>query len=348
LDALKPVGHPKPLHRGIHAVARTWRLNALFIGTQAPTTTALGNPLHILSGTFDQSVVPDWIHTPVQGTWLTHDTLLVAMIDGKGLAHLVLYQLDPTYGITSTEIATASGGHILTSPTASSDGMTLYWSEEWLSADNTIHGNIWLQQTVEAEPPLHGYWRQHTITSKQLFRSDEVSFRPQVVNDTLFFLSMNTATSTALATLSPTATPAPTVASTTANEAVEPRVDATIYAPQLDASIHGTLLAVPLDDPSAQPLSMENSNWSSALQAGTRFLLWQSDKGYEMYDAVAKSPVTVGADTVPNDAVFLAVNGDTAVWIVSSDNPTNEADATPTTSTVTFRTFNWPAKGESS
>ena len=73
-------------------------------------------------------------------------------------------------------------------------------------------------------------------------------------------------------------------------------------------------------------------------------MLWQSDKGYEMYDAVAKSPVTVGVGTVPNDALFLAVNGDSAVWMVASDNLTNKADANLTDSTVTFRLFNWPTK----
>ena len=67
-----------------------------------------------------------------------------------------------------------------------------------------------------------------------------------------------------------------------------------------------------------------------------------------MYDVVAKSPVTVGAGTVPDNAVFLAVNGNTAVWIAASDNPVNQADANLTDSSVTFRVFNWPTKDQSS
>jgi hypothetical protein len=65
-----------------------------------------------------------------------------------------------------------------------------------------------------------------------------------------------------------------------------------------------------------------------------------------MYDAVAKSLVTVGAGTIPDDAAFLAVNDDTAIWIVASDNQAHKNDATSTDSSVTFRLFNWPTKAE--
>jgi hypothetical protein len=177
-----------------------------------------------------------------------------------------------------------------------------------------------------------------------------MSFRPEVVNDTLFFLSTKTATATdaAQATpgLTPTVTPivTPATTPTLSNAAIKPRLDPTIYPPQLDEAVRGTLLSVPLDDDTVQPLSTESDDWSSVPQAGTRFLLWQSDKGYEMYDVVAKSAVTIGAGTVPNDALFLAVNGDTAVWIVSSDNSTDKADTSSTDSPVTFRVFNWPTK----
>jgi hypothetical protein len=341
LDAQKP---SKTLSPGIHGLARTWRLNALFIGMQPPPIPGFTDTFPIAAGTFDQSVVANWVHSPIQGVWLTQDTLLVARIDEKGISHLTRYQLDPAHTITSTDIATANKGHILTSPTSNSDGTSLYWAEEWLSSNDTIHSNIWVQQTTDAIPPLHGYWRPHTIVTKSLFRADEASFHPQIVNDTLFFLSTNTDANTAQATPGLTATAAPTVGPAGASASVTSRVDTTIYVPQLDAVIRGTLLALPLDDVSAQPLPMTSDELASALQAGTRFLFWQSDKGYEMYDAVAKSPVTVGVGTIPDDAAFLAVNGDTAVWMVASDNQAHKTDATTTDSSVTFRLFNWPTK----
>src|SRR5207248_1480849 len=233
-------------------------------------------------------------------------------------------------------------GHILTSPTSTSDGTTLYWAEEWLSTDDTIHSNIWVQQTTGAMRPPRGHWQPHMIITRHLFRADEASFHPEIVNDTLFFLSTNTAANTAQATPGLTATAAPTVGPTAATPPVTSRVDTTIYVPQLDAAIRGTLLALPLDDVSAQPLPMTSDGLASAPQAGTRFLFWQSDKGYEMYDAVAKSPVTVGVGTIPNDAAFLAVNDDTAVWVVASDNRAHRPDANATASSVTFRLFSWP------
>ena len=348
LDALKPIGHTKIPHPGIQALSRTWRLNAQFIGTQPPSTPGFTDTLRIASGTFEQNMVPNWVHSPIQGIWLTQNTLLAAMIDEKGTAHLVRYQLDPMHTLTSTAIATASGGHILTSPTSTQDDTRLYWAEEWLSSDDTIHSNIWLQQTTEAMRPLHGYWQPHTIITKQLFRTDEASFHPQIVNNTLFFLSTNSAANKAQATPGLTATAAPTVGPSGTSTTVTSRVDPTIYVPQPDVAIRGTLLALPLDDGSEQPLPLTSDELASGPQAGTRFLFWQSDKGYEMYDAVAKSPVTVGVGTVPDDASFLAVNGDSAVWMVASDNQAHKTDATTTDSTVTFRLFNWPTKYQSS
>jgi hypothetical protein len=346
LDALKPLERAKTLHPGIQALSRTWRLNAQFIGTQLSPTPGFTDTLPIASGTFDQSMVPNWVHSPIQGISLTQSTLLAATIDEKGIAHLVRYQLESAHTVTSTAIATASGGRILTSPTSTSDGRALYWAEEWLSADDTIHSNIWVQQTTDAMRPLHGYWRPHTIISKYLFRADEASFHPQIVKDILFFLSTNTATNTAQATPGLTATAAPTVGPSGTGASVTSRVDTTIYVPQPDAAIRGTLLALPLDGVSVQPLPLTSDELASAPQAGTRFLFWQSDKGYEMYDAVAKSPVTVGIGTVPDDAAFLAVNDDTAVWMVASDNQIHKTDATTTASSVTFRLFNWPTKPE--
>ena len=70
-------------------------------------------------------------------------------------------------------------------------------------------------------------------------------------------------------------------------------------------------------------------------QAGTDFMLWQSENGYQMYD-VNTGLVPVGH--VLDGARFLAVNQSTTVWTI--DNPTNA----PTSDrlTATLLVFNWP------
>jgi hypothetical protein len=59
-----------------------------------------------------------------------------------------------------------------------------------------------------------------------------------------------------------------------------------------------------------------------------------------MFDVAANIPVNVNPTIVPKDAVFLAVNGDSAVWLASSDMKVDSNDIT--NSTVKFGTFNWP------
>src|SRR6185312_9022453 len=81
-----------------------------------------------------------------------------------------------------------TAGHIIASPTANSDGTSIYWSEEWLENNGTLHSNIWTQQTTEIQPPYQGRWVAHTMTSQSLFRADETSFHPQIVNNILFLI----------------------------------------------------------------------------------------------------------------------------------------------------------------
>lgn len=318
---------------------RTWAVRALPIGAgrivEKDTLTA---PITLLTGTFDKSSVPVWVHTPIQGLWLTQNTMLLGMVDNKGDAHLLRYQLDSIRSSKVMEIASMKNGHILTSPTANSDESVLYWSEEWQSADSAMHSNVWTQTTTSAEP-TYSNGKPHMFTTKYLFRADGASFQPQIVNNTLFLLSTadsassNATQGTPVATqqTNATATPAQTTNST-ATPLVN-KVDATIYPPQADAAIHGTILAFTSDNTLGIP-ALFSDNTASGLQSGSTFLLWQSDKGYEMYDLIAKSPVTVAK--VPTGADFLAVNADRAVWTDSTDI---------TNQTVTLRMFQWPIKG---
>jgi hypothetical protein len=335
----KATNHKNPLKPGEKAVERTWSLNYLPVQTiQQLTDSGQMKPLTLASGTFNQSLVPGWVHTPIQGIWFVHNTLLVAMIDNNGTSHLVSYQIGDENKATTVDIVDAQANHVLTSPTANSDGSQIYWADEWQTDDGLMHSDVWTQLVFPA-PPTSGHWANHTMTVIQPFIQNGMSFHPQVVNNTLFLLStapistltQPAATATAVGTTTATPTPASTAISNTptiswANQAV--------YEAQIDEAVSGVLLSYALDGSMQQPTIINSHGQVTALQAGTRFLLWQSNDGYEMYDAVEGSAVTVG--NALDGAQFLAVNGDTAVWITP---PTTKAAISPA---VTLDTFNWP------
>lgn len=330
LDPAKSVArkfHP----RGASDVVYSWSLHSLDL-TQPKSQVIL------LSSTFNQSSVPGWVHTPVQGISFVQNTLLAATLDNAGNAHLYNCPLDSAGKGAAIELASASRGHILTSPTASSDGTAIYWGEEWTTDDGTMHGNVWTQQVPNGIQLLSDRMDRYATGTKHLFRADEMSFHPQVVHDTLFLLSTNS-DATGQATSTATQMPQTVTPSATSSLSVTTKTDPAAYTTQTDEAIHGTLLAFALN--SATPATvLDSDSLASALQGGTRFLLWQNPKGYQMYDAVARLPVTVY--TALKDASLLTVNGDTAVWTIQKDNAANSATAD--LSTATFMAFNWPTK----
>ncbi len=341
---LDPAQTITPQH--IHTVSsqiRTWRLQALSLAAPATpqvqqTMSMLPQPITLLSGTFDEGNVPAWVHSPIQGIWFMQNTFLLATLDQNGTAHLLRSTITAKHTVSTTEITSAHDGHILTSPTANSTGTALFWADEWTTSDGNLHSTIWTQQVTQATP-THGLWSKHTIITTSLLRSDGTSFQPQIVDNTLFFLNTNqnvasnSTTSQASSIATATATPASSTNTSALN--VISRADATIYQPQIDVSIQGILLSLPLaSDATTTPTAL-NTGLASVLQGGTDFLLWQNDKGYEMYDVAANSPVTIG--NITNGAAFLNVNSTTAVWFI---RPTS---ATPSNTTaITFNAFNWP------
>lgn len=336
----------------VHSVqtqVRTWRLEALPLGTLQQS---IVSPITVLSGTFNEGNVPAWVHTPVQGIhFIQQDTVLIASLDQQGTALLQSIQLPATDGAKEATITLASttNGHILTSPTADTSGTSIFWSDEWQTSDGNLHSNIWVQQTSPAPQPTHGRWGHQTVTAKSIFLSDGASFEPQVVGTTLFFLNTGnggangttsdaTSTATPATNVTPTATAATNAASVTTNSTVIPRQDASIYTPQLDAQIQGTLLSQSLSNQAA-PVAIATEGLVSELQGGTSFLLWQSNKGYAMYDVATQQPVTVGP--AANNAAFLSVNRGTAVWIASANS--NTTTNTTAANMLNFNMFNWPA-----
>jgi hypothetical protein len=338
-DGLKLKPQNNPSKYGLHPYVIPWSLHYLSLEQQQQVS--LGIPTDsevILKGAFDQDMASNWVTTPVQGIRFIQNSLLVAMTDSNGISHLIRYELNTVGKPSMTEIATAAPGHILTSPTANSDGTQIYWSEEWLSSSGILNSNIWIQQAVEA-PPSHGYWAPHKVIIKQLFSSDGMSFRPQVVDNTLFMLrtasQVNLAQGTPTTTGTATATPTP---ASSPNTSAIPRTDTSIYAAPLDASVRGSILMQPLNgDPTVSPTAMSNTG-ASSLQAGSDFVLWQEDKGYKMYDVQVGLGVPVG--NILDGATLLAVNGASTVWMVN-----NGANATSNAKPlVTLMAFNWPTK----
>jgi hypothetical protein len=267
------------------------------------------------------------------------------MVDENGTSHLVHYPLGKNNDFAATEIVKASPDHTLTSPAANSDGSQIFWAEEWRSDDENLHSNIWNQQVLDAIP-LHGQAARHKVTIKQLFLQDGLSFTPIVVNNTLFLLS--TVNGGGLTQTTPNATPLPTSTGTvvsvaTPNTSTPPMsswANTNFYSAALDSSVRGTLVMYPLSDsPNASPTLVSGAIGSvSSLQAGKDFVLWQNGDGsYGMYDAVLKSNITVG--DVLNDAQFLAVNGDTAVWTISNTGVTTGSNINPA---ATLEAFSWP------
>ena len=338
-DGLKLKPHTNLSKYGFHPYVSLWSLHYLTLKQLQQIVSGIPTDSEIvLKGTFDQDTAPNWVTTPIQGIWFLQNSLLVAMTDSKGISHLLLYRLDTMGKLVAQEIASTVPGHILTSPTANSDGSQIYWSEEWLSSAGTLNSNIWTQQVVDAIRPTRGPWAANTVTVKQLFTSDGMSFRPQIANNTLFMLSTASQSSSTHATSTPTE-PATPAASPSPNANAIARTATSIYAAPLDTLVRGTILSLPLNgDPGIQPTTMNATGLASSLQVGTNFALWQGDKGYEMYDVSQRSDVNVG--TIFDGSTFLAVNGSSAVWMLKNASSTTNNAGTY----ITLMAFNWPGK----
>ncbi len=327
-----------------HAI-RTWSLYYLSIAPRQPESALiLPAPVTLLSGTFDSATAPDWIYSPIQGIWFMQDKLLVAAVDNAGVSRLLSFSLGTTTkeNPPSTVIATASSGRIITSPTANSDGSQVYWAQEWQTSDGNLHSDIWTQQAINLPRPTRGWATQRTITVKEPFLADGMSFHPVVVDNTLFFLS--TAGNVSLAQGKSAATPVatatgsrlPAITPNTGNLST-PWAENAFYPAPLDSGVRGTIYMYAPDDAAfTAPMALSQIGTASALQAGKDFVLWQNAEGYGMYDAATRTDITVG-ETL-NGAEFLAVNGDTTAWMVSSQTNTPGA----VSPAITLKVFNWP------
>lgn len=303
-------------------------------GTTASKTelTSLPLPTLLEQGIFDTDDAPIWITTPVQGTWLIGDTLLITQIDQKGFSHLKSYRLGVTgKGAQGLEVASAPKGHIFAWPSANIAGTQLYWADEWVAADGILHSNIWQQQTFEQTTRYHGHLEDVATSTQKVLMADGMSFQPQVVDNTLFFLSTSEIKVSGQGAVSPNGTPFPTSAVDTPVTSI-PRTDTGVYAAPPDSSIHGSIFMLALDGPDVDTETMlGTAGQSTSFQAGNSFVIWQDSTGYQMYDVQRQSDVVTG-DTL-DGAALLAVNGNTTLWLnsISAAGPR-----------LTMMAFTWP------
>lgn len=270
---------------------------------------------------FDSATAPAWVSSPIEGSWLIGDTdtLLVTQIDKKGASHLESYQLDQSgKQARAQNIASAPAGHVLAWPTATSTGMQIYWADEWMADDGGLQSNIWQRQITEQSLRSHGQLEEVNTFTQQELQSDGMSFQPQVVDNTLFFLSTSEIKVEGQSVISPNGTPFPTSATDTKVQ-FTPRTDTGVYGAPPDASVHGTLVMLPLDGPSIGIESMLGTvGQSTGYQAGSTYVVWQDTTGYQMYDVARQSDVVIG-DTL-NSASLLVVNGGTTLWLTGSQS----------------------------
>jgi hypothetical protein len=329
-----------------HTSVTPWSLYAFSL-SQLRASNGLAAPVLLEKGQYNPTTVPTWVTAPVQGVWLTQYALLASTVDVKGVSHLRSYQLNTASKAIETTIATAQSGHILTSPTSNSDGTTIFWSDEWIASDGALRSDIWQQQEVNASNamiPTHGRWAGHPKPTAQqsLLRNDGQSFSPQIADDTLFWL--NTTPLTPASSNSPTPGASPAAIEPQFSPTLVPRTDSNLFTPPLDATIRGQIMMQPLySDTLISPVTINTAGPAYSLQVGSDFALWQDDKGYEMWDVPSQGDVSIGH--VLDNAAFLAVNGGTAVWMLTSSATVGQATNPGSPGTqqgVQIFVFNWP------
>jgi hypothetical protein len=343
-EVIKTTKHSNLSRYTLHSPSYNWSLHALSLVSQSASgdTETSNPPITLASGTFDQEAVPDWVHSPVQGIWFTQNALLVAMLDKNGISHLMSYPLGIQSGVTTRVLATASPEHVFTSPTSNDDATETYWADEWRGDDGNLHSNIWTQEVLPV-PPGRGPRHIETTTITYPFLQNGLSFRPIVVDNMLFWLNSTAGTSTTTNTTSTasTATPNSTPVSTATPNTNGNGIPTTAWnATALDNHVRGSLMMLSLDGSSPPSAVQVNTNgFAYALQAGTNFVLWQNDNGYGMYDVTSRGYITVASNA--DNARFLVVNGDTAVWLPNTSTTATPTDIGPQT---TLMAFNWPRK----
>jgi hypothetical protein len=332
-------------------------------------------PLTLHSDTFTSSAEPTWVTTPIQGVSFYQDHALVTYLDNKGSSHLLDYHFTKQNVTESKEIAHAETGHVLTSPTATTDGHSIYWSEEWYTNDHGLSSNIWTRQETSA-PADTGRFTPHLQAQVYQYRDDDNSFRPQIVDNTLFLINKDpetiiqpgpaatSAASTAQAATTPTATVKAQGSTTATSNTVSAtatvpaqqdisqylgnliKVDPTIYTPQIDENVTGKLQAFVATGTTPATTTIDDNQIVAGLYGGASYLIWKDSNGkYTMYDVRNKAPVGGIAD-IDKDAAFASISGNTVIWTryIAPANQNNQPNTNNNTTTnqVTFTVLKWP------
>jgi hypothetical protein len=340
-------------------------------GTQTPTTSVQPQALH--SDTFNASAAPAWVTSPIQGISFFQDSAIVAYIDSKGASYLTQYSFDasnPAKPAQSTKLASVATGHILTSPTTNDNGHSIYWSEEWYTQQDGLQGEIWHRQLVAAQPDnASGRFSPHLQAQTYLYSTNTNSFRPQIVNNTLFLLSKDpstkillpdqgklttqassqgtpqgNATATAPAN-NAAATPSPTPQQNTTQTQLpgdQLSIDPTIRTPQIDENITGKLQAFVLNSITPANTIIDDNKIVVGIHGGTNYLIWKDPDGrYEMYDA-RNNVMVNGINDIDRSATFMSVSGNSVLWTQPDTSSTQTQPTDGTNTQVTFDVLSWP------
>ncbi|BCL80260.1 zf-HC2 domain-containing protein [Ktedonobacteria bacterium brp13] len=383
---------------GVNKLTGNWNLEALYIGnnpsatanqsTQSTTTTnkatgankalqatsnKLSQPITLHSDLFNAAVEPDWVTSPIQGISFYQDSAVVAYMDSKGTSYLSQYSFDakdPSQPVQSTVLASANGGHVLTSPTNTENGNSIYWSDEWYTQDNGLNSQIWTRQMSAAQPDnTSGRFTPHLQAQTYQYSTDTNSFSPQIVNNTLFLLSKDPTTKILLpAQTGPATTTTPqaqatqpsqqsaqntptTTGSTPTPTATQQNitqllgnplsVDPTVRTPQIDENITGKLQAFIVNSYVQASTIIADNKVVTGIHGGASYLIWQDPDGqYEMYDA-RNNVMVNGINDVDRSAIFVSVSGNSVIWTSAATND-QSGQANDANAQITFNVLRWP------
>jgi hypothetical protein len=203
-----------------------------------------------------------------------------------------------------------------------------------MGTNGTLQSTIWEQHTEELSQRIQGQTTEISTVTQKIILNDGLSFHPQVVANTLYFLSTSEVGVTSQSDVEPNGTPLPATARSTSISST-PNVDPDLYQPPLDANLHGSVFSITLSGSNVGTESMlGNVGQSTGLQSGNSYVIWQDTSGYHMYDVLRQSDVTLNSTL--DGAKMLAVNGTTTLW-----TRTNYAAGSVSGSSITLEAFNW-------
>jgi hypothetical protein len=284
-----------------------WTLNAT---QMLPALAGAATTLHLAEGGHAAHAGPVALH----GVHESGTLVLVAeeLADGHGqLLELDLRQIN---SVKPLVIASAQPGHLIADPT--SDGSSVYWADEWLNPDGTVHGDIYRLVPDSSPAPV---------------TSNGVSFSPMLVANKLIWLREPAAQTDAGAAnqSTPTATPTP-------EGTITPGGGGASTAP-----VAGTLWEEDLDGRADLDSGAKKQIVGTAVEpeAGATFVVWQDGNGsYTLYDVTKDQSQPL--NSYISNALVFSVSPKGVLWVTADEQAANSQAPQKTTINLLL----WPQK----